>query len=161
MLREAQAAALHVPETGMAVAIDVGDPLDIHPRDKKSVGRRLALQALAATYGKAIEPNGPVYRNIENRGEKLVVHFDHADGLATSDGQPPKGFAIAGADRRFLLATAAIEGNSVALSSDKVPAPVAVRYAFADSPVANLVNGVRLPAIPFRSDTWAEIQPAP
>jgi sialate O-acetylesterase len=145
----------------MAVTIDVGDPLDIHPRDKKSVGRRLALQALAATYGKSLQASGPAYRNIEHRAEKLIVQFEHADGLATSDGQPPKGFSLAGADRRFFAAQAAIEGNSVVLSSGNVAAPVAVRYAWADSPVTNLRNAAGLPAMPFRSDSWTEIQPSP
>ena len=161
LLREAQASALHVPDTGMAVAIDVGDPLDIHPHNKQAVGRRLALQALAATYGKTIQASGPIYQKIETRGQQLVVHFDHAEGLTTSDGQPPKSFAIAGADRRFHLAKAIIQEQTIVLSSDQVPAPVAVRYAFSASPVANLKNGTDLPAVPFRSDSWTEISATP
>lgn len=160
-LREAQASSLYVPESAMAVAIDVGDPLDIHPHNKQAVGQRLALHALTATYGKSIPATGPVFRNIENRGETLVVHFNHADSLTTTDGQAPKSFAIAGADRRFHLAHATIEGNSVLLSSDKVSAPVAARYAYADSPTTNLTNGAGLPAHPFRSDSWSEILTTP
>ncbi len=161
LLREAQAATLRFPDTGMAVAIDVGEALDIHPQNKQAVGHRLALQALAASYGKSLEASGPVYRKQEIRVGALVIHFDHSTGLTTSDGQPPRSFAIAGADRRFHLARAAIEGNTVVLSSDAVPAPVAARYAFADSPVVNLVNAAGLPACPFRSDDWSELSKTP
>ncbi len=161
LLREAQAAALHVPNTGMATAIDVGDPLDIHPHDKKSVGHRLALQALAATYGKSTEANGPTYRKIETIQGNLIVHFDHAEGLTPASGETIKGFSIAGTDRRFHLAKAVIREQTLVLSSDQVPAPVAVRYAFSASPVANLKNGAGLPAVPFRSDSWTEIPTAP
>lgn len=161
LLREAQAVALHVPNTGMATAIDVGNPLDIHPHDKKSVGHRLALQALAATYGKSITAHGPVFRKIAPTQGSVIVHFDHADGLKPASGDSIKGFSIAGADRRFHLAKAVIQGQSVVLSSEQVPSPVAVRYAFSDSPVANLKNSADLPALPFRSDSWSEISTAP
>ena len=161
LLREAQAATLRHPETGMATAIDVGEALDIHPRNKQAVGRRLALQALAATYGKPIAADGPAYQRMETREGKLVIHLDHAAGLATSDGGPPRGFSIAGTDRRFHAATAVIEGESVVLASPAVAAPVAARYAFAANPVATLMNGAGLPTVPFRTDDWTEIANQP
>jgi sialate O-acetylesterase len=161
LLREAQAKALTLPATGMATAFDIGEALDIHPKNKQDVGLRLALQALAGTYGKPIECNGPVYRTSEVRGNALVIHFDHSAVLKTSDGTPPKGFAIAGEDRVFHRATAVIEGTSVVLSAANVPQPAAARYAFADNPVATLKNSANLPAFPFRTDDWSQIQSAP
>ena len=157
LLREAQAAALELPATGMATAIDIGEANDIHPKNKQDVGYRLAVQALATTYGKPVECRGPVFRGMEIRGKALVIQFDHADGLKSTDGAPPMGFAIAGADRVFHRATASIEGRSVILSAADVPSPVAARYAFADNPVANLRNAANLPAYPFRSDNWKDI----
>ncbi len=161
LLREAQAAALQLPDTGMATAIDVGDALDIHPRNKQAVGRRLALQALAGSYGKSIEADGPVYQKQEIRAGGLVIHFDHATGLTTSDGQAPKSFTIAGADRCFHPAHAVIEGKTLRLSSAAVSAPMAARFAFSNSPVVNLVNSAGLPATPFRTDDWSEITTRP
>ena len=161
LLREAQAKALALPNTGMATAFDIGEALDIHPKNKQEVGRRLALQALAKTYGKSLVCHGPVYQKSEVRGNSLVIHFDHADGLKTTDGTPPKGFAIAGEDRVFHRASSVIEGASVVLTSDKVPKPVAARYAFADNPVATLHNAANLPAYPFRTDDWKQITSAP
>jgi sialate O-acetylesterase len=161
LLREAQARALTLPNTGMATAFDIGEALDIHPKNKQDVGRRLALQALAKTYGKSIGCHGPVYQKCEARDNSLIIHFDHADGLKTTDGSPPKGFAIAGGDRVFHRATAVIQGATVVLDSEKVPHPVAARYAFADNPVANLHNAANLPAYPFRSDDWNQITTSP
>jgi sialate O-acetylesterase len=161
LLREAQAKALALPNTGMATAFDIGEALDIHPKNKQDVGHRLALQALAKTYGKSIECHGPVYQKCEAQDNSLIIHFDHADGLKTSDGSPPKGFAIAGEDRVFHRASAVIQGTRVFLTSDKVPTPVAARYAFGDNPVATLHNAVHLPAYPFRTDDWSQIKSAP
>ncbi len=160
LLREAQAKALDLTNTGMATAFDIGEALDIHPKNKQDVGRRLALQALAKTYGKSIECHGPVYQKFETRDNSLVIHLKHADGLTTTDGMPPKGFAIAGTDRVFHRASARIDGSTVVLTSAKVPSPVATRYAFADNPIATLRNCANLPAYPFRSDNWQQITSA-
>jgi sialate O-acetylesterase len=158
LLREAQAKALSLPNTGMATAFDIGEALDIHPKNKQDVGRRLALQALAKTYGKPIECNGPVHQKTEVRGHSLVIHFDHADGLKTTGGAAPKGFSIAGEDRVFHRAVAVIDGTRVVVASEKVQSPVAARYAFADNPVADLQNAACLPAHPFRTDGWERIR---
>jgi beta-xylosidase len=153
-LREAQAMALALPNTGMAVAIDVGEADDIHPKDKKDVGARLARWALADTYGREVEKSGPLYRSSSVEGGAIRVRFDHAAGLTTADGAPPRGFAIAGADRRWRWAEARIEGETALVSSAEVPQPAAARYAWADNPEATLRNGAGLPASPFRTDDW-------
>jgi sialate O-acetylesterase len=153
-LREAQRLTLSEPRTGMAVTIDIGEADDIHPRDKADVGSRLARWALADTYGQAVETSGPLYVSASVEGADVRVRFAHADGLTTSDGAPPKGFAVAGEDRRWHWAEARIEGASVVVSSPEVPRPVAVRYAWADNPEATLRNGDGLPASPFRTDDW-------
>jgi len=157
LLRESQSAVLALPATGQAVAIDIGEAHDIHPRNKQEVGRRLALAARAVVFGEAVEHSGPTYRGHVVRDGRVVVAFDHAAGLhARGDAAARlQGFAIAGADRRFVWAEATIEGDRVAVSSGLVPAPVAVRYAWADNPEgANLYNGAGLPAGPFRTDLW-------
>ncbi len=151
-LREAQANALALPKTGMAVAIDVGEAGDIHPKNKQEVGRRLALVALHDVYGQEIESSGPQYLSTKTEGGALRLQFAHAAGLRANDGEP-KGFAIAGADGKFAWANAKIEGDSVVLSSPQVLAPVAARYNWADNPLGNLVNAVGLPAAPFRTDS--------
>ncbi len=153
-LREAQAMALALPKTGMAVAIDIGDAGDIHPRNKQDVGSRLARWALADTYGREVVASGPLYRSPSVEGAALRIRFDHAAGLATADGATPKGFAVAGADRKWRWAEARIEGPTVVVSSPDVAQPVAVRYAWADNPEATLRNGAGLPASPFRTDDW-------
>jgi sialate O-acetylesterase len=153
-LREAQSMALALPNTGMAVAIDIGETDSIHPLNKQDVGRRLALAALANAYRREGEFSGPVYRSIESEGPRVRLRFDHAAGLAARNGGPLKRFAITGNDRRFVWAEALIEGESVVMSSAAVPQPVAVRYGWADNPDVNLVNGAGLPASPFRTDDW-------
>jgi sialate O-acetylesterase len=154
-LREAQVLTLALPNTGMAVAIDIGEAGDIHPTDKKDVGERLARWALADSYGRPVEKAGPLYQSSTVEGGAIRVRFTHAKGLATSDGQPPRSFAIAGADRRWCWAEkATIDGETVVVSSPEVPQPVAVRYAWADNPDATLRNGDGLPASPFRTDDW-------
>jgi sialate O-acetylesterase len=153
-LREAQMQTLHLENTGIAVTIDIGDADDIHPKNKQEVGRRLALNALALTYGKNIDYSGPVFSDYEILQAAIRVKYNHAEGLKTADGKSPAGFAIAGPDRKFYWADARIEGESIVLSADKVPFPVAVRYAWADNPVCNVTNQSNLPAAPFRTDNW-------
>ena len=152
-LREAQMMALDLPNTGQAVAIDIGDGGDIHPRNKQDVGLRLALNALHTTYGKTdVVPCGPLYKNSRVEGNAIRVNFDHTGGKLVAKGGDIKGFAIAGENKHFVWADAKIDGNSVLVSAKSVTAPVAVRYAWADNPVCNLYNAVDLPASPFRTD---------
>lgn len=157
-LREAQAlTARTVRNSGLAVAIDIGDAQDIHPRNKYEVGHRLALWALAQTYGKKVEHSGPWYRSMKVRDGKVVLKFDHVAGGLTARGDRLTGFAIAGADHKFVWAEAVIENNTVVVSSPDVPKPVAVRYAWDINPVGNLYNHAGLPAVPFRTDNWKAI----
>jgi sialate O-acetylesterase len=153
-LREAQTMTLREPHTGMAVTIDVGDEKDLHPRNKLDVGRRLALWALSNTYRRKLIPSGPLFQRFRIEGDKVRLYFRYASGLRTTDGGPLKGFAVAGADRRFVWAEARIEGETVIVSSPAVLKPVAVRYAWADNPSTNLANEAGLPASPFRTDDW-------
>ncbi len=157
-LREAQTMTLSTPNTGMAVIIDIGEANDIHPKNKQDVGKRLALWALAKTYGKKLVYSGPLFKSMEKKDNQIVIHFDHVgSGLVAKDGQPLKGFAIAAADRKFVWAEARIVGDTIVVSSPSVPDPVAVRYAWADNPVCNLYNQEGLPANPFRTDDWPGI----
>jgi sialate O-acetylesterase len=154
-LREAQLMTLKsTPHTGMAVAIDIGNPDDIHPRNKLDVGLRLARWALADVYGQKLEESGPLYDSKIVEGDRVRLRFKHAEGLKTSDAAAPVGFFIAGDDRKFHPAEARIEGATVVVWSRDVPRPFAVRYAWADNPAANLYNGDGLPASPFRTDDW-------
>ncbi|HNS21969.1 MAG TPA: sialate O-acetylesterase [Sedimentisphaerales bacterium] len=157
-LREAQLMTLDMPNTGMAVAIDIGDAKDIHPKNKQDVGKRLALWALANTYGHDVVYSGPLYERMEKSDGKIILHFRHCGGqLVAQGGGELKGFAIAGEDRKFVWADARIEGDTVVVSSKEIATPVAVRYAWADNPVCNLFNKAGLPASPFRTDTWPGI----
>jgi len=158
-LREAQLMTMqHVPQAGLAVTIDVGDPKDLHPHRKLEVGQRLALWAEGAVYKQAVEYSGPLYESMRIDGAKIRVRFAHAgSGLEGRDGAELHGFAIAGADRKFHWAEASIDGDAVVVSSREVPSPVAVRYAWADSPLCNLFNKDGLPASPFRTDDWPGI----
>jgi sialate O-acetylesterase len=158
-LREAQAlTAATLPNCGLAVAIDIGDDKDIHPKNKQEVGRRLALNALAKVYGQKIEYQGPVFKELKVEGAAARLSFDHlGGGLVARDyaGKPADkllGFAIAGEDGRFTWADAKIEGDTVVCTSAQVAKPVAVRYAWANNPVCNLYNQAGLPAVPFRTD---------
>jgi sialate O-acetylesterase len=151
-LREAQTETLALRNTGMAVTVDVGDPVDIHPRDKRTVGQRLALAARAIAYGEDVEYRGPTFRQAVPEGSALRLWLDHADGLKTSDGSAPTGFEIAGDDGAWVPAEARIDGATVVLTSSAVDAPTSVRYACADDPAVNLYNGAGLPAVPFRSE---------
>lgn len=157
-LREAQLMTLTLPNTGMAVIIDIGDANDIHPKNKQDVGRRLALWALGTTYGQKMDYCGPIYKSMKVEGDRIILNFDHVGGgLAAAADEPLRGFAVAGADRKFVWADAKIAGDTVVVSSDKVSEPVAVRYAWADNPVCNLCNKEGLPASAFRTDDWPGI----
>jgi sialate O-acetylesterase len=151
LVRDAQRQALGLSNTGMAVTIDIGNPKDIHPKDKKDVGIRLALAARAITFGEKLESSGPLYRQVTpTETSSLRVWFDHADGLkATSTSLT--GFEIAGTDRKFKPAEARIEGSTIIVSSPEVPSPAYVRYGWADNPTCDLINSANLPASPFSS----------
>ncbi len=151
IVRECMLQTLSVPNTGMAITIDVGDPSVIHPKNKQAVGHRLALWALATVYGEKIPFSGPLPAGHIISGDKVTVSFTHTDGgLVSRDGEL-KGFEIAGADQKWVLGTARIEGDQVIVSNPEVKSPVAVSYAWADNPDCNLYNGAGLPASPFRT----------
>lgn len=156
-LREAQLMALGLPNTGMAVTMDIGNPRDIHPRNKQDVGHRLALWARAKTYGETgIEYSGPLYRDVVASGSQIIIRFDHAAGL-NARGGALKGFEIAGEDKVWRAAGATIEGDSVILSAYGIAKPVAARYGWDDDDEPNLFNGAGLPASPFRTDNWKRV----
>jgi sialate O-acetylesterase len=173
-MREIQENVLTLPNTGVAVTIDIGDPGNIHPSDKLDVGHRLALAAEHVAYGWQGVYSGPTYKSSAVEGNKMRVVFDNVgSGLTTGIAPdhfyacqrvpltPPavspnlEGFAIAGADQKFVWAKAQIDGNAVVVSADSVPTPVAVRYAWADNPACNLYNKEGLPASPFRTDDFS------
>lgn len=147
-LRDAQRRTLSVPNTGMAVTLDIGDPLDIHPKNKQDVGRRLALWALARTYGRDIPYSGPLYAGLQPEGTHLRLTFDHAKGLKTSGG-PPSHFEIAGPDGQFVPAEARIEGESIVVWNATIEQPSAARYAWGAADEPNLFNAADLPASSF------------
>lgn len=152
---EAQAAAQRLPRTGMVVTTDLVDDLnDIHPRNKKDVGERLARWALSQDYGKTgIEVSGPVFHHGEIDGTRAILHFDHAvGGLATRDQRPPNWFTIAGADGKFFPGIAVIEGDTVVVTSPRVASPTVVRFAWDEAAQPNLVNRAGLPVVPFRTN---------
>ncbi len=154
-LREAQLMALSLPNTGMAVTMDVGDVGDIHPKNKQDVGRRLALWALAKTYGReGIVYSGPIYRSMRIEGDKIRLFFDHVGGGLVAKGGPLTHFTIAGKDRNFVEVKAEIDGDTILVSSDKIKKPVAVRFAWSNTAVPNLFNRAGLPASSFRTDDW-------
>jgi len=179
-LRDAQRSTLSLPNTGMAVLIDLGETNDIHPRNKKDVGERLAAIALAKDYGQKIPWSGPVYESVKFEGGKAIVQFSQTDGglvakplpeleiLKSSANQTAplakprpdselQGFAICGEDKVWKWADAKIEGNTVVVSSPDVPQPTAVRYAWANNPTCNLYNGAGFPASPFRTDDFVPV----
>jgi len=179
-LRDAQSSTLKLPNTGQAVLIDIGESADIHPRNKKDAGERLAAVALAKDYKKSVPYSGPVYDSLKIAGGKAVITFKHAEGglvakqlaetfvvksqtnetaplVRNSPSSLLEGFAICGEDKKWVWADAKIQGDTVVVSSDKVPAPVAVRYAWADNPTCNLYNKAEFPASPFRTDDFPPI----
>jgi len=152
-LREAQSMTLMLPNTAMAVAIDLGETDSIHPRNKQDVGRRLAIAALGTVYDYDLVYSGPTYEYMTVEGNEIHLRFNHTgDGLMTRNNEPLKGFAIAGQDLKFVWANAKISDNQVMVWSDRVPKPIAVRYGWATNPVCNLYNSAGLPASPFRTD---------
>lgn len=176
-LREAQAKALSVPNTGMAVLIDTGESEDIHPQSKQIAGERLARIALAKTYGRKVVHSGPVYKSMKIEGREIRLSFDHLDGGLVANEVPAtydvirkfgktaplvrnsphsqlEGFAICGSDNKWVWAEAKIDGDTVLVSSSQVPAPIAVRYAWSDNPTCNLYNSSGLPTSPFRTDEF-------
>jgi sialate O-acetylesterase len=154
-LREAQLLTVkNVPNTGLAVTIDVGESGNLHPPRKEEVGARLARWALGTTYGKDLVYSGPLYESLRIEGKEIRIHFTHVGTGLKMQGENLQGFTIAGADKKFHHAAARIDGHSIVVSSPEVEAPVAVRYAWADSPECNLFNKEGLPASPFRTDDW-------
>jgi sialate O-acetylesterase len=158
-LREAQwMTAQDVPNAGIATAIDIGNAGDIHPKDKQDVGRRLALVAEHQVYHENVEGYGPVYKTMSVTGSTVRISFTHVGGgLVAQGGGAVTGFAVAGADHKWSWAGAKVVGDSVLVSSAQVPAPVAVRYAWAAGPIGNLASQDGLPAFPFRTDDWPGI----
>ncbi len=178
-LRDAQTQTLSLPNTGMAVLIDIGEEDDIHFRNKKDAGERLGAVALAKTYGQDIAYSSPVYQSLTIEGDKVRIHFSHSDKGLVAKTLPatyqPKsslpatkplilnsadselqGFAVCGEDRHWKWAKAKIEGDTVVVQSAEIPAPKFIRYAWADNPTCNLYNGAGLPAVPFRTDDFPE-----
>lgn len=166
-VREAQTKCLEIPNTGMAVIIDIGDARNIHPKNKQDVGKRLAQWALAKDYNKDVVFSGPIYKSHTVEGDKIRVMFDYVGGgliVGEKEGLEPvkeckdkklTWFAIAGADKKWYWADAVIDGDTVVVSSEKVKNPVAVRYAYTYNPEGcNLYNKAGLPASPFRTDDW-------
>jgi sialate O-acetylesterase len=153
-LREAQTQTLDLPNTGQALAIDIGNPDDIHPTDKQDVGRRLALLAKNRVYGIVGDDTGPTFLSVTREGAALRVRLTHTDGGLVAHDKPVQSLEVAGADKVFHAATAKIERDTLLISAPSVREPVAVRYAWKNSPDANLYDGAGLPAVPFRSDNW-------
>ncbi len=159
-LREAQAKTLSLPNTGMSITTDIGDPGDIHPKDKQDVGKRLAAIALHNLYGKNNVFSGPMYQSMKTESNKAVISFTNiCSGLMVKDKYGYiKGFEIAGADKQFHFAKAFIEGNTVVVYNDSVANPVAIHYGWADDAGDdNLYNKEGFPAAPFRTDEWRGI----
>lgn len=175
-MREAQTSALKLPDTAMAVTIELTPARALlHPKNKADVGHRLALLARHLVYGENVTSEGPMFELSQIEGDKIRVHFSHAEGglvvgvppeesgnpaAIASDGTV-KGFSIAGADQKFVWADAKIDGETVIVSSDQVKSPMAVRYGWAENPQVNLYNKSLLPAAPFRTDHWADSVEAP
>jgi sialate O-acetylesterase len=154
VLRESQAKTLALPNTGMAVAADIGDSQNIHPKNKQEVGRRLALAAEVVAYGRGVEYSGPVFESLHAEKGTLRLQFGHLGGGLVTHGAKLAGFEVAGDDQKFVAADARIEGKAVVLSSSQVANPVAARYAWKDDPQCSLYNKAGLPAPPFRTDNW-------
>jgi sialate O-acetylesterase len=154
-LRESQfLSSKQVPHTGMAVTVDIGDA-DVHLRREKDAAHRLVLIALAEAYGQKIESSGPTYDSMSIEQNKIRLHFSRLGGGLVARNAPLKQFSIAGSDQHFIWASATLDGDTVLVSSDQIPNPVAVRYAWAENPAGcNLCNKEGLPASPFRTDDW-------
>ena len=154
-VRESMLNCLSLPHTGMAVTIDIGEAHNLHPINKQEVARRLSILALAKAYKKDIPCSGPLLDGHEIKDGQVICKFKFTEGgLKTRDGGELKGFMLAGNNHQWVKASAKIAGNHVVVSSHEITEPVAVRYAWADNPECNLVNGASLPASPFRTDQW-------
>ncbi len=156
-LQEAQLKTLKVPNTGLAVTVDLGDAMDIHPKNKQDVGHRVMLSAMKVAYGKSVVGSGPIYKSMEVIGGKVVISFTNVGSglLSKSKFGYLNEFAIAGEDKKFVWAKAFIQDNKVVVYCDDIPKPIAVRYAWSGNPdEANLYNMEGLPASPFRTDVW-------
>lgn len=160
-LRESQTMALKLSNTGMAVAIDIGNPTDIHPTNKQEVGRRLGIESQRIAYGKPDLRTSPLYKNMQLEGNKVIISFTNAENGLLSAGEKIGGFAIADNTKKFVWANVKIENDKVVVWSDKIQNPVAVRYAWTGAPVesndANLFNKEGFPVSPFRTDDWEGI----
>ncbi len=154
VVREAMLKTLSLPNTGMAITIDIGEEKNIHPANKQDVGRRLAAWALGTVYGQKAVTSGPLPAGHQAQGGTLILSFTHTDGGLAAKGGELKGFVIAGADKQWKPAQARIEGDKVIVSNADVKSPVAARYAWENWPTCNLYNGAGLPASPFRTDDW-------
>ena len=155
-LRDAQRSALAVPNTGMAVTLDIGNPQNIHPANKQDVGDRLARLALARTYGKHLDYSGPLYRSMEIKGQHVFIYFDHTNGGLVLKGFKPGDFQIAGTDGVFRNALADIRGEKLEVWSPEIEKPVAVRYLWDNISAASLFNGAGLPASSFSTKDWSQ-----
>jgi sialate O-acetylesterase len=149
LIREGQRDTLRLRNTGMAVTIDIGNPDDVHPLDKKDVADRLALIARAQVYGEQIEYSGPLFRELTREPNALRIYFDHGGSGLAVKGPALTGFEVAAADGRFQPALARIDGTTIVVSSPAVPTPLSVRYGWANNPACNLFNSEGLPASPF------------
>lgn len=152
VMRESQRQALQLPNTGMAVTIDIGDVADIHPKNKLDVGERLARWARKNEYDQDVIPAGPLVQKAEMQNGKVIVSFDYADGLKTTDGKAPETFEGAGADGKFVPVIATIEGDAISIEPPDKQVILTVRYGWDSSPPVNLVNSENLPASPFTID---------
>ncbi len=156
-LRDVQRQTLSVPNTGMVVTTDIGDPKDIHPANKRDIGERLARWALRDQYGKAgTIVSGPLYDSMRVEGGAVRISFKHTNGGLAARGGPLSHFTIAGRDRVFKPAEAAVDGDTLRVYNPEIAAPVAVRFGWSDDAEPNLFNGAGLPASPFRTDDWPE-----
>jgi sialate O-acetylesterase len=155
LVREGMLKTLELPHTGMAVTLDVGEDHNLHPRDKQSVGHRLAQWALGDVYGKPVPAtSGPLAVGHKVRGKEFVVQFKHTEGGLVAHGGELRGFELAGADKLWKPANARVDGSRIAVSCSEISEPIALRYAWRDAPDCNLYNGAGLPASPFRTDDW-------
>lgn len=148
---------LSSPNTGMAVTMDIGNPGDIHPRNKQDVGHRLGLWALANSYGYTeLVFSGPMYAGYEVEGATIRLSFEHVHGGLVAAGGPLSHFTMAGADKVFHPAIAEIDGGTIVVRCAEVSAPVAVRYAWGAADEPNLKNAEGLPSPSFRTDSWPQ-----
>jgi sialate O-acetylesterase len=157
--REAQLKANNLKDADVINTIDLGDAKNIHPSDKSPIAQRLATLANEKVYGVHTLGHGPIYSRHLVKGQVLEVTFSKAMGLKTTDGSSPRGFWIAGEDKKWFPAQASIDGNRVLLKAKDVLSPIACRYAFSGKPEVNLMNGNEQPAYPFRTDDWPSPMP--